>query len=182
MNTEQLTRPTLSTNLPIDRTKTGPAGLCRRWRRGLLLTLLIGPIASAAEPQPPISIERLMAPQEFQEAGLHQLSEAELAALNQWLVRYTEGDAAIAERIGAEARAATESRELVTRITGEFSGWSGKTLFRLANGQVWRQRLRGRHRYSGPPNPEVKIDRNALGFFRLTLVESGQSIGIKRVR
>ena len=55
-------------------------------------------------------------------------------------------------------------------------------MFRLENGQVWRQRLDGRYQYSGAPNPAVRIDKNWLGFYRMTLVKEGRSIGVTRVR
>ncbi len=78
-----------------------------------------------------------------------------------------------------EVREAQKDFELVSRISGDFSGWDGETVFRLENGQVWRQRLRGRYFYSGPPQPEVRITRNYLGFYKLTVVETGKSIGVK---
>lgn len=67
------------------------------------------------------------------------------------------------------------------RISGTFSGWRGKTLFRLDNGQIWVQRQRGYYRTS-MENPEITITRNALGFFVLEVVSSGRKVPVKPYR
>jgi hypothetical protein len=36
-------------------------------------------------------------------------------------------------------REKNENEELVARYVGEFTGWTGGTLFKLDNGQVWKQ-------------------------------------------
>ena len=127
-------------------------------------------------------VEKLMTEEEFAETGLEQLSEEQIKALNSWLLKYTAGEAAILRVDNKEVQQANKDFELLTRISGEFTGWSGDTIFRLENGQLWRQRLPGRHKYSGPPNPEIRISRNFMGFYKMTLVESGKSIGVKPIR
>ena len=127
-------------------------------------------------------IRQLMSPEEFTASGLDKLSDKELEALDDWLLLYTAGEAAILREDNKEVRKAAKETEILSRIQGDFSGWSGETVFRLENGQVWRQRLQGKYRYRGPPNPEVKIHRNFLGFYMMTLVDSGKSIGVKLVR
>ena len=77
-----------------------------------------------------------------------------------------------------EVSEARKSFQVVARISGSFDGWEGDTLFHLDNGQVWRQRLSGHYRYRGPANPEVRISRNWLGFYKLTVVETGKSVGV----
>ncbi len=126
-------------------------------------------------------IENLMSTGEFKDAGLHQLSDRELEKLNTWLVNYTAGHAQVLVRTNEEVKEAkaTVASDIVTRLQGDFTGWSGDTLFRMENGQVWRQRLSGRYKYSGPPNPEVRISRNFMGFYKMTLTESGKSIGVR---
>ena len=51
----------------------------------------------------------------------------------------------------------------------------------LENGQRWRQRLDGRYFYSGPPQPRVRITRNFLGFYKLTLIDKGRGIGVSPI-
>jgi hypothetical protein len=135
---------------------------------------------SAAEDDFP-GFKKLMTVAEFEATGLDKLSGTELEALNKWLIRYTAGDAQILQGSSEAVREAKKSYSVESRITGEFSGWTGKTIFRLENGQVWQQRLSGRYPYRGPANPKVLISRNFLGFFKMTLVDIDKSIGVSQL-
>jgi hypothetical protein len=146
----------------------------------LLFTLLFSVEARVQDKAFP-GIKNLMLNEEFSAAGLDRLSEAELEALNAWLLRYTAGEAGILRQDNDEVREASKDFELLTRIKGDFRGWSGETYFRLENGQIWKQRLRGRYTYIGPPNPEVSISRNWMGFYKLTLVEANRGVGVSLV-
>jgi hypothetical protein len=68
-----------------------------------------------------------------------------------------------------------------SRYDGEFTGWSGNTLFRLENGQVWKQAQSGRiaQRQS---RPLVTIERTTLGTYRMTVEGSSESIRVERVK
>ena len=154
-------------------------------RKPILITFLLTlffSIAGRAEDKPFPGIQSLMNSGEFSAAGLERLSDEELKALNAWLVRYTAGEAAILREEIPEVREARADFEILTRISGEFRGWSGETVFRLENGQRWRQRLRSRYTYVGPPNPEVTISRNWMGFYKLTVVETGKGVGVTLLR
>ena len=146
-----------------------------------LLTLLFS-MASSAEDKPFPGIQSLMNSGEFSAAGLERLSDEEIEALNAWLLRYTAGEAAILRQDNEQVIEASKDFELLSRITGEFRGWSGETVFRLENGQRWRQRLQSRYTYVGPPNPEVRITRNWMGFYKLTVVETGKGVGVTLLR
>ena len=88
------------------------------------------------------SLEERMSSSEFAAAGLDKLSPEELARLNEWL-RGNVGRAAVtdappaADRIGF--REGTVTGVVSSQIDGEFTGWNGKTKFKLKNGQVWQQ-------------------------------------------
>jgi len=138
-------------------------------------------LAAVAEDRFP-GIEKLMDDDEFRATGLHRLTDEELEALDRWLVRYTAGDAELLLESNAEVREAKKEYEVRSRIVGDFDGWSGETVFQLENGQVWEQRLDGRYSYQGPPNPEVIIDRNWLGFYRMTVVPTGKRVGVSSRR
>ncbi|MEE4278760.1 MAG: hypothetical protein V2I82_09885 [Halieaceae bacterium] len=143
-----------------------------------LVALVASALAFAEEKGFP-GIETLMTEEEFRAAGIHRLSAEEREALDAWLLRYTAGDAQLLQKTEVVREAEDEEEfEVVSRIKGDFSGWSGETVFELENGQTWVQRLDGRYRYKGPPNPEVRIDRNWLGFYRLTIVETGRRVGV----
>jgi len=78
-----------------------------------------------------------------------------------------------------------ESREassgLHATVVEPFRGWSGKTIFYLDNGQVWKQRTSGRHTYSGDDN-RVIITKNRMGFYELRLLAADRAVGVKRVK
>lgn len=126
-------------------------------------------------------IQKLMTAEEFARAGLDKLTPEQVRALDDWLVRYTAGEAYVVQTTSDEVRAAVPEFRLEARIVPPFSGWSGQTLFRLDNGQVWRQRIKGRYMFSGD-DTRVVITRNLLGFYNMTLVSSGRSVGVEPVR
>ncbi|MEQ9463711.1 MAG: hypothetical protein RJQ10_08620 [Haliea sp.] len=133
----------------------------------------------AAETFP--GVEKLMSAEQFEAAGLHKLTPAERQALDHWLVSYTAEEAPAMLRSNPEVRAAEESIRIEARIKPPFEGWSGETLFYLDNGQVWRQRLRGRYFHRGE-DTAVVIEKNLLGFYKMTVVASGKSIGVTRLK
>ncbi|MFK7912605.1 MAG: hypothetical protein AB8B93_01715 [Pseudomonadales bacterium] len=150
-----------------------------------------------------------MPPAVFAKAGLDKLSAAELRVLERWLqgkrdvvsdgvqagqvadpqasspapVPAPVAEAASAASFGEEhlaPRPQSRATKIRARIKGEFSGWSGKTLFRLDNGQVWRQRIGGRYR-SKLEAPEVEVFKGRFGYY-LKLVEGGRQVAVKRVK
>lgn len=152
----------------------------RVFTRCIILFLSALALASASSAQDGFpGIKRLMSAEEFKATGLQGLSDTELKALDDWLLRYTAGDAQLLQQSSKAVRQAKKEFEVESRIVGNFTGWSGETRFQLENGQVWRQRINRTYRYAGPPNPLVRIDKNWAGYYRLTLVESGKSVGVK---
>ena len=70
--------------------------------------------------------------------------------------------------------------ELRAKVIPQFRGWSGKTVFSLDNGQVWRQRTPGSMRYSGGDS-NIIITQNWLGKFIMNHPDSGRSVGVRRI-
>jgi len=100
-----------------------------------------------------------MTPQDFSESGLDKLSPAELEHLSEWVERYREGAVVGPEvkkkpsQMNEEEKAEYQEKmdaEIVAKVVPAFVGWSGKTVFKLDNGQVWVQRMPGTFRYNGP--------------------------------
>lgn len=147
---------------------------------GLVLLIIVGASFAADDSFP--GFKKLMSEEEFRQSGLQKLNEQELDALNQWLIRYTAGEAEVLKETSEAVREAQKNYEVESTIVGEFSGWDGETIFRLANGQVWQQRLSGRYPYRGPANPAVRISKNWAGFYKMTLIEADRSVGVSRVR
>ena len=96
-----------------------------------------------------------------------------------------EVNAAIAK--AAEEGAAEEAARVATRdepfeadIVGPFSGWGGKTVFTLSNGQVWRQRTGSNYRHTAD-GQAVAVKKNFMGLWTLTVLSSGRTVGVYRI-
>jgi hypothetical protein len=70
--------------------------------------------------------------------------------------------------------------EFSARIVGSFNGWTGRTLFRLDNGQVWRQSQSDFYE-STVENPEVRLRPKAMGRWSLVLKYNNRGIRVRRV-
>lgn len=144
----------------------------------LALMLLAGPVAARDDKFP--GVRKLMSEEQFEAAGLNNLTPEQLKRLDAWLLQYTAGEATVLRDQNAEVRE-VESAYNVEAQAAEFRGWSGDTVFRLDNGQVWKQRLDGRFAYGGDDH-RVRIERNFMGFFRLVHVATGRAVGVTRLR
>jgi hypothetical protein len=67
-----------------------------------------------------------------------------------------------------------------SKIQGRFTGWAGKTLFYLTNGQVWKQRTGGKYYYP-LDSPKVTIRKETMGYW-MTVDETGARVGVERVK
>ena len=153
----------------------------------LLAFTLLPSICGAAESFP--GVERLMTPEQLKGTGLNKLTPAELKSLNDWLRNYSAGTAETAkvearaevvQEVRAQETAAKQTERIVSQIQGEFTGWKGKTVFPLKNGQVWQQRIGGQLSHKAV-EPKVEITKNLLGFYVMHLVGTSYTVGVKRV-
>ena len=119
--------------------------------------------------------------EEVREEVLEEVREADAA----------EREAEIERRVAIEVEAAKEeivdaAPELVVsepfeaEIVGRFSGWSGKTVFNLSNGQVWRQRSGSDYRHTAE-GQTVTVKKNFFGLWTLTVLSSGRTVGVYRI-
>lgn len=168
-------------------------GKVTRFLMFVLLLMVVTPVLAKDFP----GMKELMSEQEFNAAGLNKLSAEELKALNNWLLKYTTDDVPelveevpeLKESVALKAAVAPapaaapqpEPEQIISRIQGEFKGWTGKTVFKLENGQVWKQRRAARY-YHKMTNPEVEITKNLMGFYEMKVVETGKRVGVKRIR
>ncbi|MCH1490927.1 MAG: hypothetical protein L7T24_00090 [Luminiphilus sp.] len=91
----------------------------------------------------------------------------------------------VAEELAAAKASDTEDEASAQEpfeasVTGGFVGWSGKTLFKLDNGEVWRQRNDKVYRYFGD-DPRVSFRRGLLGLWRMTVLSTGVSVAVAPV-
>jgi len=119
--------------------------------------------------------------EEIREELLEEVHEADAA----------EREAEIERRVAIEVEAAKEeiadappelvvSEPFEAEIVGRFSGWSGKTVFTLSNGQVWRQRSGSDYRHTAE-GQAVTVKKNFLGLWTLTVLSSGRTVGVYRI-
>jgi len=125
------------------------------------------------------SVERLMTPVEFREAGLTKLSSNELAALNRWLGRYT---VLIVKTLSqsSDPRPGATPDAIESYIAGDFEGWDGETIFKLDNGQIWQQASYA-YTYHYAYHPSILIYRTAGGF-RMKVDGVTDTILVKRLK
>tara|TARA_B110000211_G_scaffold22629_1_gene23395 strand:+ start:332 stop:820 length:489 start_codon:yes stop_codon:yes gene_type:complete len=130
-----------------------------------------------------------MSAADFKQMGLSKLSDNELATLYQWVqMRESEGPIESSLTV-VKPEPSTSSKRvdqpsnnsaITTSIKGPFEGWTGTTVFRLSNGQVWRQRLKGRWRYKAE-SPNVEIKKNFMGY-HVMRIDDKKSIGVTRIK
>ncbi len=155
----------------------------------LLLVILFSlflPLHTHAE----IDLKTQMTAEERQKGGLDKLSPEEISFLNEWLngkrtavtpaTQAPPSESKVAKITRKEAEAVLNA-PIKTSIKGEFTGWTGKTVFYLNNGEVWKQRRSGFYRKK-LESPEVIIKRNFLGFYDMHIVETGRKVGVTRVK
>ncbi len=75
----------------------------------------------------------------------------------------------------------TDVDKIQSRYVGEFTGWDGKTVFELENGQVWQQSGSGRMTYR-IVNPMITIKRAFMGSYLLKVEGRNKSVRVKRIK
>jgi len=155
------------------------------WRRHalwIMVVIIFQPALVSADESAP-DIRSLMSPEEFQASGLDRLNNQQLKSLNNWLLRYTAHEAPMVRKINEAVKqelALTDQIVIKSNIVGSFKGWSGKSTFQLANGQVWQQRQGGRWFFSAE-SPAVELYRNTLGYWEMRVVAADRAVGVKRI-
>ena len=152
--------------------------------------LVFSPLISAQSEQPFSSLEERMTGSEFTETGLHKLSPDELAALNRWIrVRSiaqreepSEGSRLPSQPDEVPPIDRMAREEFQSRIVGEFSGWSGDTVFRLENGMVWKQDESDRFRLQPVDSPMVTIKPGLFGAWRLSVEGHKRAVRVERIK
>ncbi|ACB73996.1 hypothetical protein [Opitutus terrae] len=168
------------------------------------------------------SLREMLSAEEFERAGLHKLTPAELEFLSARLlptapvasgaaaqpasvsspaapasaehapgperVPSSDSEAIVADTFGREKQVQAElekkqpaARELQTRISGVFTGWTGRTVFRLDNGQVWQQVDPGVFSVN-LESPVVTVRKGRFGAFYLGVEGYGSQVKVKRLQ
>jgi hypothetical protein len=126
--------------------------------------------------EPQLDMRKMMTAQEFEQSGLSKLTRAELDALNAWVGKFSTHLYRTAQSGGGGGC----STVIETQINGAFEGWSGNTIFKLFNGQIWQQSSYA-YTYSYAFMPKVMIYPSG-GNCMLKVEGVSDTISVKRIR
>lgn len=134
----------------------------------------------------PASLQERMSKGEFHAAGLDKLSPAELKTLDDWLAAHAQVKT-VREVVTPAGKPVFDTdqgqrRNVETRISGNFTGWRGKTVFRLDNGQEWTQAESGQFSNGTYEHPKVKIKPMLLGSWLMYVEPCGCSVRVERTK
>jgi len=151
----------------------------------LLPVLLIVTATVAGAQMQPSTLEERMSQADFRAAGLDTLSPEQLKNLNEWL--RTHGGAGAGPAVGPGGQpvfyADSSARDTIeSTITGLFTGWRGKSVFRLENGQEWRQAESGAYDAGKFENPAVRIKPMLLGSWLMYVEGCACSVRVTRIK
>ena len=133
----------------------------------------------AAEPENPAfpGLQKAMSPEDYEAAGLQKLDPAERAKLDEFIRNYV---AVSNERVATTAvdKAVKENKvsapEVIqSRIVGPFTGYNGRTIFTLENGQRWAQSQRDSAYFPKIDSPPVLIVKKGFGY-RMIIAGGGE--------
>ena len=151
-----------------------------------VLVLGIGFRLEAAEPENPEfpGLEKAMTPGDYEAAGLQKLDPAEREKLDAFIRNYV---AVSNERVATTAvdKAVKENKvsapEVIqSRIVGPFTGYNGRTRFKLENGQTWVQGQRDSAYFPKIDSPPVIIVKGAFGY--RMYIAGGGNIRVSLIR
>jgi hypothetical protein len=97
--------------------------------------------------------------------------------LKHWRLTY-------AKRLGVERMQLVGSPAtpsvIEARVEGNFEGWSGETIVKLMNGQIWQQ-TEYYYEYHYAFMPDVVIYKSGSGY-KMSIKGVGKAVGVKRLR
>ena len=127
-----------------------------------------GPRFAAAQEVEFPGVEKAMPAEEFEGAGLSKLTAEERARLDDFIRSYVtksnEKAATVAVDQAVKERGVKEPVVIQSNIVGVFTGYTGRSSFRLANGQVWRQSQQVERTYPKIDSPPVLLTKGQWGW------------------
>ena len=133
-------------------------------------------------------LEKAMDSDTYERAGLGKLTSDERTVLDGFIRDYVAGkqkDAAAVAAAEAVDRAVKEQKVRLpdvveSNIVGTYKGYGLRTVFRLANGQLWKPTNADIVAHSALENPKVVIYRDGFGY--KMFIEGASSIRVMRVQ
>ena len=134
------------------------------------LFLITSALVLAAEPETSAfpGLQKAMTPEQYEAAGLSKLEPAERAKLDEFLKNYV---AVSNEKVATNAvdKAVKENKVsapqvIQSRIVGPFTGYTGRTIFTLENGERWAQSQYDSAYFPKIDSPPVVIVKSGFGY------------------
>jgi hypothetical protein len=162
----------------------------------ILITILALTVCFSAHAKDGFSsLEEQMNGKDFSAAGLDKLTPAELEALNNWIRSHSVAtlDQPKAGSSTADAGTDTSGMEnkiqdemdrspIQSRLIGTFTGWDGKTVFKLENGMIWEQDDKDKYYATEVENPAVTIKPGMFGTWRIKVEGDDTECRVERVQ
>jgi hypothetical protein len=140
----------------------------------------------AAEPENPQfpGVQKAMTPEQYEAAGLSKLDPAERAKLDEFIRNYVavsnEKVATTAVEKAVKEKKVSEPEVIQSRIVGPFTGYTGRTVFTLENGQRWAQSQYDTAYFPKIDSPPVIIVKAGFGY--RMYIAGGGAIRVSKVR
>jgi hypothetical protein len=157
-------------------------------RTYFLVCLLLASVASlpAAEPENPAfpGVQKAMTPEQYEAAGLSKLEPAERAKLDEFIRNYVvvsnEKVATSAVDKAVKENKVSAPEVIQSRIVGPFTGYTGRTVFTLENGQRWAQSQFDSAYFPKIDSPGVVIVKSGFGY--RMYIAGGGAIRVSKVK
>lgn len=130
-------------------------------------------------------LQRFMNPAEFEAAGIAKLSPVELEELNRWVDRFAASKLCMGKPVQVPAAplpcpvSTNMVNAIESEIDGTFNGWTGETIFKLTNGQIWQQSSYA-YTYHYAYRPKVVIYRTSTET-KMTVEGVSDPVLVKRI-
>src|SRR5204863_1026509 len=140
----------------------------------------------AAEPETPAfpGVQKAMTPEQYEAAGLSKLDATERAKLDEFIKNYVavtnEKVATTAVDKAIKEKKVSEPEVIQSRIVGPFTGYTGRTVFTLENGQRWAQSQMDSAYFPKIDSPPVIIMKSGFGY--RMYIAGGGAIRVSLIR
>ena len=115
--------------------------------------------------------------------GVNKLSQQERIELLKWLESSKKQIIKKEKKKNMGFSLENSEREVIqSSIIGEFNGWHGNTVFKLENGQVWKQIERTTFYVPKRTNPDITIKPKLMGSWSLFLDGYSRGVKVKRIK
>lgn len=115
--------------------------------------------------------------------GINKLSPKERTELLKWLDGSREKIVKQEKKKNMGFENTNKDREEIhSSIVGEFNGWHGKSVFKLENGQVWKQAENNNFYVPKRTNPDITIKPKLMGAWTLFLDGYSRGVQVRRIK